>query len=164
MTTRMKPCFNCMPKGVRGKASHVYDFVELTPDNFVWAWCCENCGHIKKPRTRTKRKDYDYVSQEALSDKDMNTENTLRFHAFNPNGLYAQVGELHKAISKWVDENPDRPNGVLLVHGSFNDFPRKTLFNQLAKKTRPSGLQVWSIKRTFERALEHGYAWLEENK
>lgn len=77
------------------------------------------------------RKSWNYYAEEAANDKGMPAKWRIVFHCFNPNGVYAELKVMNSAISKWCEDHPERPNGVLFVYGSLNDFPRKELFKAL---------------------------------
>lgn len=79
-------------------------------------------------RKYNQLKDYSFVTTEATSDEGMGARYATYFHCFNPNGAYAQLKAAHGRIDAWIDAHPERPNGVMFVYGSLNDFPRKQLF------------------------------------
>lgn len=97
-------------------------------------------------------KNYDFVTKEATSDEGMTTAWAMRFHCFNPNGAYAQLKAAHERINAWVDAHPERPNGVLFVHGSLNDHPRKMLF---------AVLDLWKQGKAHKYPLHAALQWIE---
>lgn len=103
-------------------------------------------------------KNYEYVTREAMTDEGMGARYACYFHCFNPNGAYAQLKAMHARIDAWIDAHPERPNGVLFVFGSLNDFNRKQLFNvlDLISKRRahawPLAYAVRKIREDIVRA------------
>lgn len=154
---RSVKCPSCCPDGGaifrmdlgRGSDSHVY------------AMTCQNCGYQRKQRGPTKKSllhTYDYVTREAPSDDGMSAANAIRFHCFNPNGVYSRLKEMHKRLDVWLAEHPEMPNGCLMVHGSLHDYPRKRLFEALdaPKKRKKVSYTVWSAVRYAEECIERG--------
>lgn len=95
-----------------------------------------------------RRLSWDYITVHASTDEGMAAKHRIAFHCFNTNGAYFKLRALHAKIDKWCEVNSDRPNGVLFVHGSLNDFPRKELFDALdAPKRRKD------VTRTINRAI-----------
>lgn len=74
---------------------------------------------------------WDHLTKELESDDGLPAKHRIVFHCFNPKGLYYQLQALHYEISVWCEHHKDLPNGVLLVHGSLNDYPRQELFKAL---------------------------------
>lgn len=104
------------------------------------------------------RPTYDYITQEAISDEGMAAKYAILFHCFNPNGVYAQLKAMHKRLDAWLEAHPEMPNGVLMVHGSLNDFPRDRLFKALdaPKKRKDVSWTIWSAVRNMQEAIREG--------
>ena len=107
---------------------------------------------------------YDFITREATSDEGMPAKYRILFHCFNEHGVYAELKKLHEKINEWVAANPDRPNGVLFVHGSLNDFPRNELFAALdaPKKRKDVTATIAVAIRTVERAIRAGEEFLAD--
>lgn len=91
---------------------------------------------------------WDHLTKELTSDDGLAEKHRITFHCFNPNGLYAKLQAVQERVSMWCKEHSERPNGVLFVHGSLNDFPRKELFAALdAPRKRKD------VSRTIQRAI-----------
>lgn len=107
-------------------------------------------------RKYNQLKDYEFVTREATSDEGMGARYATYFHCFNPNGAYAQLKASHERINAWVDAHPERPNGVLFVHGSLNDHPRKMLFAvlDLIKARRAHAYPLSAAVRWIEREIK----------
>lgn len=170
-TTKMLPCSACCPAhpelGQRraGKARHEYEFIwDEEKQVHVWGWRCWNCGNFKPIRKRKARPTYEEIISTFTSEEKLFHQEKVWFHCFNPNGLYAQLKAMNDRVSKWVDEHPDRPNGVLMVHGSLHDFPRKTLFDLLEKGKKITRMGYTVGINIVRRAIEDGNDWLEKNK
>ncbi|MEI9428688.1 hypothetical protein [Mesorhizobium sp. Cs1299R1N3] len=168
-TTKMLPCTACSPARPdlgyhkAGRSRHCRDIVEVNGD-LTWAWCCENCGNVKKPRKRAATPTYDEITRTLATADKLSRPDTILFHCFNPNGLYAELKASQDRIGAWVDANPDQPNGVLLVYGSLNDFHRKALFALLDKRRRVTrtefAVTVSGIRREISTAAE----WLKKKE
>lgn len=155
----MATCPTCCPNG---GAIFRMDYVG---DNY--AMTCQNCGHQRKHRGANKTSvlhTYDFVTKEAASDKGMSRRNAILFHCFNPNGVYARLKQLHERVNAWCDAHPERPNGVILVHGSLNDFPRKQLFEALdaPRKRKNVSYTINAAIDWVERAIIEGDKWLDD--
>lgn len=127
---------------------------------------CQNCGYTRTPRERkfNPLKDYDFVTQQATSDEGMGARYATYFHCFNPNGAYAQLQAMHKRIDAWVEAHPERPNGVIFVHGSLNDFPRKQLFAVLdrIRKRQSHAYELASALKLIARDIEKGDRFIND--
>lgn len=150
-------CPSCSPHG--GAVFRMGFGWRETADNY--AMTCQNCGYQRKPRAPSKKSllhTYDFVTKEAESDAGMTTANAIRFHCFNPNGAYAKLKAMHARIDAWVDAHPERPNGVLFVHGSLNDYPRKRLFAvlDLYRAGKAHKYPLWSAVEHIEREIDRG--------
>jgi len=162
--SKMLPCQACCPARPErgyytvGKVRHERDHVEINGE-FVWAWKCWNCGNIKKPR-KSNKPTYDEITGTLTSDKKLSRSDQILFHCFNPNGLYAELKAVQDRIGEWVDAHPEQPNGVLLVHGSMNDYPRKLLFAMLDKRKRIGRIDYAVSISTVERAIKDAKEWL----
>jgi hypothetical protein len=160
--SKLLPCQACCPRTPGypiGRVRHERAFVEINGVH-VWALQCDNCGNIKKPRQATKRRDYDWVTVEAPSDSKMSLVNSVRFHCFNPNGLYAQLKAVQDRVAAMVDAT-GVPNGVLFVHGSLNDYGRNLLFKLLDTR-KPGRFQVGQALNWISRDMAKAEAWLAE--
>lgn len=164
-STAMLPCYACCPARPdlgyhkAGKARHSWDFVEVAGE-FVWGWRCMNCSNVKKPRNRAPLPTYDEITQTLTTADKLSRPNAVLFHCFNPNGLYAQLKAAQARIGDWVVDNPDKPNGVLLVHGSMNEHPRKTLFALLDKRRRVGRIPYLIGLNTVRGAIADADEWL----
>ena len=160
---KLLPCQACCPKRPGypvGRVSHERDFVQVSDDPsapFVWAMVCENCGNVKKPR-RSKRSDFEFVSELATTDAGINRANVVRFHYFNPNGLYAELRAVQETVAEVVDLT-GVPNGVLFVHGSLNTFQADQLRKLLDKKA-PDAISLQVTLNGFRRELNRARAWI----
>lgn len=112
----------------------------------------------------TKRNpSFDHVTKELKSDDGLPAKYRILFHCFNENGAYRRLQAMQAEITAWCERNPDRPNGVLFVHGSLNDYPRKRLFEALdaPRKRKDVTYTVISAIDYVESAINEGYHWLE---
>lgn len=107
---------------------------------------------------------YHFITREAESDEGMPAKYRILFHCFNERGAYAQLQKLHEKITAWTAEHPERPNGVILVHGSLNDTPRKRLFEALdAPKKRKNVTMTINLAIGYAlNAITEGEAWLAD--
>lgn len=156
---RLLPCPKCCPRrpeyNFTPRVRHELDLIE----SGKWAWVCDNCGNVKKPRTPRKTVSYDYVTKEAPTDDGMSRVNSIRFHCFNPNGLYARLRAMQERVVEVVDRT-GCPNGVFLVHGSLHDFPRNQLFKLLDQK-RPDRIAYTVTLNGVERSIREGHEWCD---
>lgn len=150
-------CPSCCPSG--GAVFRMgFGWQGEAQDNY--AMTCQNCGYQRTPRPRKENplKNYDFVTTEATSDKGMGARYATYFHCFNPNGAYAQLKAMHARIDQWIAEHPERPNGVMFVYGSLNDFPRKRLFEvlDLISKRRAHAYPLSAALQHIAREIERG--------
>ncbi|CAB4131735.1 hypothetical protein UFOVP131_6 [uncultured Caudovirales phage] len=170
--SKMLPCHKCCPAGTdgmgryhkAGKVAHDYTAEDWSAEPTVWGWKCWNCGHFKKPRAQQQRTSYDYATKEAITDAKLSIPLAAAFHCFNPNGLYAKWKAVADKVGDWVDANPDKPNGVLLVYGSLNDFPRKRLFELLDKKAKATRIDFSVTVSMVRDDIARAEAWLAEKE
>lgn len=104
------------------------------------------------------------LTEDATSDEGMAAKHAIVFHCFNPNGVYVELTALHAKIAEWADAHPERPNGVLMVHGSLNDFPRERLFDALNAPKRRKQV-TWTIQSAIvecRNAIKHGEEFLAD--
>lgn len=164
--SKMLPCKACCPARPDlgyykvGRVRHYIDYVEIDGKD-VRAWKCDNCRNVKRPRKRDHMS-YDLVTKEAATDSKMNRRNKLSFHCFNPNGVYQKLKAVQDRVSKTVDET-GVPNGALLVHGIFNDYPRKKLFGVLDKKNA-SRYEVDYAIRSVNEAIDDAEKWISKTQ
>lgn len=106
---------------------------------------------------------FDYVTKEITTDDGLPAKYRILFHCFNPNGAYARLKVMQEAISQWTKDHPERPNGVLFVHGSLNDYPRARLFEALdaPQKRKAVTSTITLAISNVESAIVDGYHWLE---
>lgn len=104
---------------------------------------------------------WDFITKEATSDERLSVKDSVSFHCFNPNGLYAKLKDIHERVSQWCMDHPDRPNGILLVHGSLNDYPRKRLFELLDKK-RITSMELILAKDWVKSDISDAEEWLSD--
>lgn len=104
---------------------------------------------------------WDFITAEATTDANLSAKDTASFHCFNPNGLYAKLKAVHARVSQWCADHPDRPNGVLLVHGSLNDYPRKRLFELLERK-RITSMEVKCAVDWVRDDIAEAELWLSD--
>lgn len=109
-------------------------------------------------------KNYDFVTLEATSDEGMGARFATYFHCFNPNGVYAKLKAMHERVNAWCDAHPEMPNGVLFVHGSLNDYPRKQLFAvlDLIRARRAHKYPLWQAVKHMEREIERGIKFCDD--
>ena len=105
-----------------------------------------------------------YASEQAVTDEGMSSKDRIHFHYFNPHGLYAAWRDVNQRVADWCDEHPDRPNGVLMVHGSLNNHPYKMLSAGLdsLKKRREVAWHVNYAVTTLEEAIAKAEAFLAD--
>jgi len=139
-----------------GRVRHERDYCEIDGKD-VGAWKCYNCGNVKRPRKR-EHMSWDFITKEATTDAKMNRRNKITFHCFNPNGIYAALKVVQNRVSETVDKT-GVPNGALLVYGSFNDYPRKRLFDALEKKSA-SSYDIHSAIRYVKDEIEKVNEWI----
>lgn len=154
----MATCPDCCPHG--GAIFRMgFGWRGEAQDNY--AMTCQNCGYQRKVRGPNKKSvlfTYDYVTKEATTDEGMSAANRIRFACFNPNGVYAKLKKMHGRLDQWLAAHPERPNGVLFVHGSLCDFPRENLFAALdapKKRKNVSATINYAIRRV-EQAIRDG--------
>lgn len=166
--SKLLPCQACCPKRPGysvGRVRHENDYVLVSGEYgddaavFGWAWVCDNCGNVKKPR-KSKRRDHEFVTELAETDAGMNRANVARFHFFNPNGLYAELRAVQARVAEVVDLT-GVPNGVLFVHGSLNGFNADQLRKQI-QKARPDRYGLPVTLRAIRRDIDQAKAWIAE--
>lgn len=109
---------------------------------------------------RVTPKSWTELTVNLTSDAGLSARNRAAFHYFNPHGLYAQLKALHDDVSAWCDSHPERPNGVMFVHGIFNDFNTKRLSKAVDKRDRVTKLEISLIENSLRYDVESGREWL----
>lgn len=109
------------------------------------------------------RKTFNYYAKDATSDAGMPAKWRIVFHCFNPNGVYAELKKMNAAIAQWCEDHPERPNGILLVHGSLHDYPREQLFDALKAPQRRKNVtrDINFAINLVSSAVRDGYEFLE---
>ena len=91
-----------------------------------------------------KRKSFEFVTKEASDCRGFSARDTLHFHYFNPNGVYAKQKELDDKIQGMVKSGRVKP-GWHLAHGtlshSFSQEKAQRLLNK--KKPRRPEVDSW---------------------
>lgn len=110
---------------------------------------------------RSKFKDFDYITQEALtphkswSNKDLHT-----FHYFNENGIYRKLKAAHGAVSDQVDSG-NVTTGWLLAYGSLNSYSPDN-FTGLFRKSRISWRELSVSLEMLQGDIDRAYTRLAE--
>ena len=95
---------------------------------------------------------YDYITQEAKSDDEIMTSlEWVRFHYFNPNGLYQQAKELHDSAYEYVKAGKAN-YGVML--GYFNYDFHYNQMTKLADMRKPRYNKVSVFVEMFEDKVQ----------
>lgn len=118
----------------------------------------------RKGRRVMRRPSWDYITKHASTDEGLAAKYRIDFHCFNPNGGYAKLKAMQDRITLWCKDHPERPNGVIFVHGSLNDFPRKVLFEALEAPRKRKDV-TWTINRAINivfNAIRDGEAFLAD--
>ena len=76
---------------------------------------------------------FEFITEQATSDKGFSKRDRVSFHAFNPNGLYAKKKEMDKLISKLVNQKKV-PSGWIIAYGSMNNYHTESLMKLVGKK------------------------------
>lgn len=97
------------------------------------------------------RRSWEYITIEATTDAGLNRQQRLQFHAFNPNGLYAQKKALDDKISAAVDAGILK-SGWLLAYDSLNDYHTEKLMKLCNKKPSVSTVNILLRGLEFEIA------------
>ena len=99
------------------------------------------------------KRDFDYIVDTATDCKGFTIKQTLRFHYFNPNGLYAEKKAINNKVAELV--NAGKVNsGWHFVYGSFSDYAEERLVKLATQKTVPS----WSQTRVVLEMLQEDIA------
>ena len=95
---------------------------------------------------------YDYITQEAKSDDEtMTSLEWVRFHYFNPNGLYQQAKELHDSAYEYVKAGKAN-YGIMLGYFNF-DFNYNKM-TELADMKKPRYRKVSVFVKMFEERVQ----------
>jgi len=91
-----------------------------------------------------KRPDTDVIFHTAAApDRAWSNRDLLMFHAFNPNGLYAQKRSNDNRVSALVDAGKAK-SGALIAYGVFDQYLYDRMQELLALKRLPSApLRAW---------------------
>lgn len=100
---------------------------------------------------------FDYVTEQAESDRGMSNKNAVYFHYFNPNGLCAAKKKLDDEIKTLVDSGVVK-SGWHLAYGSFNDFHCENIRKLVNRKRRPGNIEtqvaIEGLRNEVERIRE----------
>jgi len=95
---------------------------------------------------------YDYITQEAKSDDETTTSlEWVRFHYFNPNGLYQQAKKIEAEAYEYVKSGKAN-YGIML--GYFNYDYLYNLMNELADMRKPRYRKVSVFVSMFEDKIQ----------
>lgn len=90
-----------------------------------------------------RRKSWEYITNEATSDRGLSQKDRVSFHYHNPNGAYATLRAAWQRVNDLVDSGAVK-SGWLLAYGSLNMYAYNEL-NRVANLARPDRLTVWSM-------------------
>ena len=104
---------------------------------------------------------FSYIIDEATAaSNSWSNVQIVKFHYFNPNGLYAKWRAMTKTISDFVDAGVI-PSGWLLAYGSFSDYSANHLA-ELNDYKRINGTKLSVVLESLRDDIERGYNKLAE--
>lgn len=89
-------------------------------------------------------KSFDYVTKEVETDNGLSIKDSLRFHYFNPNGLYAKKLILDDQIAALVDSGAV-PSGWHLAYGTLDYHYADRLAKLAGRRTAPSKMELHTL-------------------
>jgi len=92
---------------------------------------------------------YDYIVDEATDTSGLNNSEIVRFHMFNPNGIFEKSSNQQEQLLGMLDRN--QVMGGFIV-ASDDEFYRKSLRDLLAKK-RVNTIELSTIIELWEKHL-----------
>lgn len=104
---------------------------------------------------------YEYITQTAKQvSRSWTNKDAIRFHYFNPNGLYAKKQSLNNAIWALVEEGKAKA-GAVLAYGAGNTFYDDQL-RDLFNKSRVTDIEYSVLLSGYKFAIELAENFIKE--
>lgn len=105
---------------------------------------------------------YKYITEHAEhAEQSWTNAELARFHAYNPNGIYAVKKARDAEVSRLVNER-GLPAGALVAYGSLNDYNSERL-RKMATQTRVNKSRLHSVILGLLVDIEKAEEYIREN-